>query len=63
MSERIEGSYGPDLRAIRSAIVALTLAVLAAGFIIADDHIGFALFGLSGIVALYSFVPTIIRNG
>lgn len=52
-------SNGPHLRAIRSAIVALALAVLAAPLLHVNSIMGFQLGFIALIAIVFSFVPTI----
>lgn len=62
MNDPDERVYGPHLRAIRSAVAALAVAVLAAPLLMANDHYGFALFLITLVLVLYSFVPTLLHS-
>lgn len=53
---------GSDLRAIRTAIVALALAVLSAPFVMINNSAGFYLSLLTISLVIYSFVPTMINS-
>lgn len=55
-------SYKTDLRAIRSAIVALTLSVLATALILDGDAFGLALFAVSLLMCLHAFITPIISG-
>lgn len=61
MSSDNAAAYGPHLRAIRTTMAALALAVLAAPLLMADDHYGFALFLITIVLVGYSFVPTLLN--
>lgn len=50
------------LRAIRTAIVGLALAVITAGLVIQGDPLDFPLFVITILVCLYSFIPPLIRT-
>lgn len=58
MSGNIHISYEAHLRAIRSAIAALALAVLSASLIIRGDEFGFWFGIITLLLVVYSFVPT-----
>ena len=49
---------GSDIRAIRTAIVGLALAVMAAALAHIGDPMGFSLFVVMLVVLAYSFVQT-----
>lgn len=49
------------LRAIRTAIVGLALAVITVGLIIEGDSLGFPFFLITILVCSYAFVPPLIR--
>lgn len=49
------------LRAIRTAIVGLALAVITVGLIIEGDPLDFPFFTITILVCLYAFVPPLIR--
>ena len=55
-----EPSYEVYLLAIRSAIAALALAVIAASLIISDIYLGFFFMIFTLIVLVYSFISPII---
>lgn len=52
---------GVHLRAIRTAIAALALAVLSAPFIMVNDSTGFYLSILTIVLVVYSFAPTLMN--
>lgn len=59
-------SRNAHLRAIRTAIASLALAIITAGLVINNDSEAFSLFLITILVLVYSFVPTIrdaIRSG
>ncbi len=59
-------SRNAHLRAIRTAIASLALAIITAGLVINNDPEAFSLFLITILVLVYSFVPTIrdaIRSG
>ena len=62
MGKNSEAPYGAHLRAIRSAIAALAIAVIAVPLIMADEHHGFVLFLVTLILVLYSFIPTLLHS-
>lgn len=47
------------LRAIRTSVVGVGLAIVTAALISADEPMGFGLFIVTVIVLAYSFVPTL----
>jgi len=50
------------LRSIRSALVAVAIAVLATGLIISEDPLAFPFLLVSITVCLYAFVPPLINK-
>ena len=64
MSEDENALFMAHLRSIRTAIVGLALAVVAAGLIISGGEEPLDLFFLiiSLLVCLYAFVPPLIRS-
>ena len=55
-------SYEAHLRAIRSAIVALALAVVAAPFLLEQETLGLLLLVGTLVAIAYSFVPTLLES-
>ncbi len=51
--------YDAHFRAIRTAIVALVLAVLALPLLLANHDLGFPLVLFALVAVVYSFVPTL----
>ena len=64
MSEDENALFMAHLRSIRTAIVGLALAVVAAGLIISggEDPLDFFFLSISLLVCLYAFVPPLIRS-
>jgi hypothetical protein len=50
------------LRAIRTAIIGLALAVITTGLVIQGEPLDFPFLILTILVCLYSFVPPLIRS-
>ena len=50
------------LRAIRTAIVAVAVSVLATGLIINEEPLAFPLFSIGLLICAYAFVPPLIRR-
>ena len=63
MSEHEHSLLMAHLRSIRTAVVGLALAVIAAGLIISGEGpLDFVFLILSLFVCLYAFVPPLIRT-
>ena len=50
------------LRAIRTAIIGLALAVLTTGLVIVGDPLGFQFLIVTILICLYSFVPPLTQD-
>lgn len=61
MNDKQYSMYMAHLRAIRSAIVALSFAVLAATFFIIEETLDFYLLILTLVACIYSFVPPLLH--
>lgn len=57
-----KSSNKAHLRAIRSTIAALALAVLAAALILHDEPLAFPFLIATIVVLIYSFVPTLLHS-
>ncbi|RJX49863.1 hypothetical protein [Halonotius pteroides] len=50
------------LRAIRTAVVAVAVSVLATGLIINEEPLAFPLFAIGLLICAYAFVPPLLRR-
>jgi hypothetical protein len=58
-----EISLHAHLRSIRTALVAMSVSILATGLIIADESgLGFPLFIITLLVCGYAFIPTLLTR-
>lgn len=62
MGENSNPTNKAHLRAIRSTIAALALAVLAAALILHDEPLAFPFLIATVVVLIYSFVPTLLHS-